>query len=38
MRNKYIQQDIEAASILNLGRILIGEAAEERGKAHIYRA
>jgi len=41
MRNNCIvlsQQDIEAASILDLGRILVGEAAEERGKAHIYRA
>lgn len=38
MRNKYIQQDIEAASTLSLRRILIGEAAEERHKAHIYRA
>lgn len=41
MRNEYIvlsQQDIEAASILDLGRMLVGEAAEERGKAHIYRA
>lgn len=41
MRNDCIvlsQQDIEAASILDLGRILVGEAAEERGKAHIYRA
>lgn len=41
MRSNYIvlsQQDIEAASILDLGRMLVGEAAEERGKAHIYRA
>lgn len=41
MRNNCIvlsQQDIEAASILDLGRMLVGEAAEERGKAHIYRA
>lgn len=41
MRNNRIvssQQDIEAASILDLGRMLVGEAAEERGKAHIYRA
>ena len=41
MRNNYIvlsQQDFEAASILDLGRILVGEAAEERGKAYIYRA
>ena len=32
------QQDIEAASILDLESMLVGEAAEERGKAHIYRA
>ena len=41
MRNNCIvlsQQDIEAASILDLGRMLVGEAAEERGKAYIYRA
>ncbi len=24
--------------MLDLGRMLVGEAAEERGKAHIYRA
>lgn len=41
MRNNCIvlsQQDIEAASILDLGSVSVGEAAEERGKAHIYRA
>ena len=41
MRNDCIvwsQQDIEAASIWDLGSMLVGEAAEERGKAHIYRA
>ena len=41
MRNNCIvlsQQDIVAASILDLGRMLVGEAAEERGKAHNYRA
>lgn len=41
MRNNCIvlsQQDIEAASILDLGRMLVGEAAEERGKVYIYRA
>ena len=41
MRNNCIvlsQQDMKAASILDLGRMLVGEAAEERGKAHIYRA
>ena len=41
MRNNCIvlsQQDIKAASILDLGSMLVGEAAEERGKAHIYRA
>ena len=32
------QQDIEAVSILHLKRMLVGEATEERGKAHIYRA
>lgn len=32
------QQDIEAASILDLGSMSVGEAAEERGKARIYRA
>ena len=32
------QQDIEAATILDLGSMLVEEAAEERGKAHIYRA
>ena len=38
MRNDCIvlsQQDIEAASILDLGSMLVGEAAEERGKAHV---
>lgn len=41
MRNNCIvlsQQDIEAASILDLGSMLVSEAAEERGKANIYRA
>lgn len=41
MRNNCIvlsQQNIEAVSILNLRRILVGEAAKERDKAHIYRA
>ena len=41
MRNNCIvlsQQDTEAASIFDLGRMLVGEAAEERGKAQIYRA
>ena len=41
MRNNCIVlsgQDIEAASILYLGRMLVDEAGEERVKAHIYRA
>ena len=41
MRNKGIvlsRQDNEAASILDLGSMLVGETAEERVKAHIYRA
>ena len=38
MRNNCIvlsQQDIEAASILDMGRMLVGEAAEEQGKVYI---